>query len=197
MRTSKFGERDMGHGQKDWIILRTMGRHTMRLAGSLAAAGFDVWTPIETKTVTVPRLNVKREIRLPIMPSYVFARADRVVDLLELRPPAHVDFSVMRHADRMIPSISDDQLTALRRLEAKRTPRKKAERTFTTGVEVRVKVEGGSFSGLQGRVVRSDSSYTLVCFNERIEVKIATCLLHLDEVEADRSSGEDRPRKAA
>lgn len=68
----------------DWCILRCSGRHTMGLAESLAKDGFEVWTPIETVRIRVPRMNAKREVRLPIMPSYVFARARHLIDMLEM-----------------------------------------------------------------------------------------------------------------
>lgn len=177
-----------------WIILRTAGRTTMRLAETLVADGFEAWTPIETKSFRKPRDNVRRSIRLPLMPSYVFARADRLIDLLEIakaaeRPrrgqsPAHTSFSVM-HWNEGIPVIADRQLEQLRRIEAKRTPLKKANRALTSGVEVRVKLEGGSFAGMRGRVERSDNSTTLVCFNKRMTVKIATSLLSVDDLCVD------------
>ena len=187
----------MANAATGWIILRTSGRHTMRLAASLTAGGYEAWTPIETRMVKVPRANLKREVQLPIMPSYVFARADRLIDLLHLKPPAHVDFSVMRHADHMIPVIADGALQGLRRIEAKRTPAKKSDRTYVPGVDVRVKVEGGSFAGMKGRVEKSDHGHSLICFDDRLTVKIATCLLVEDAVWASSSHDREDDRKAA
>jgi transcription antitermination factor NusG len=176
----------------DWVILRTSGRDTMRLAASLATDGFEVWTPIETRTVRIPRANVRREVRLPIMPSYVFAKVAHLVDLLELaampvkprrgaglRDAAHAGFSVMHWRDK-IPVVAERHLTELRKIEAKRTPMKRAERSLPIGSDV--KVNGGSFGGMKGRVERSDTGHTLVCFNPRFTVKIATCLLDLDAI---------------
>jgi hypothetical protein len=176
----------------NWIILRTSGRTTIRLAETLSEDGYEAWTPVETRTVRIPRHNVRRTVRLPIMPSYVFARSDNLIDLIQLanlkfKPrrhanrPAHADFSVMHYHDR-IPAIADDQLQSLRQLEAKRTPRIKAQQRFAEGVSVRVKIEGGSFAGMKGRVERSDYGTTLVCFDSRISVKIDTSLLLNDEV---------------
>lgn len=180
-----------------WIILRTSGRCTMRLAETLAEDGFEVWTPIETKVLHVPRMNSKRTVRLPIMPSYVFARAHSLMDLIELagmdvkprrraNQPAHSGFSVMRWNER-IPVIDDHHLQSLRSIEARRSPRQKAQ-PFAVGLSVRVKSEGGSFAGMKGRVERSDSGDTLVCFDNRMTVKISTSLLLPDEV------GNERPR---
>lgn len=184
-----------------WIILRTAGRSTMSLANTLSEDGYEAWTPVETKVFHVPRMNSKRTVRLPIMPSYVFAKAENLIDLLELaamdpkprrapRPaedrtqPAHADFSVMHYNDR-IPIIADHHLQGLRIIEAKRTPRKKAL-PLPPGLSVRVKMEGGSFAGMAGRVERSDEGSTLVCFDNRLTVKISTSLLLPDEVGVDR-----------
>lgn len=172
-----------------WCILRTSSRFTIPLAETLALDGYEVWTPIETRMVRVPRKNVKREVRLPIMPSYVFARAHQLIDLLIMEDlpskprrqgiGAHADFSVMR-AFGDIPTVPDPHLAALRRLEIKRTPKKKAEKTFVPGVTV--KVGGGSFAGMAGKVERSDAGYTLVAFNNRYSVKIPTLLLREDSI---------------
>jgi transcription antitermination factor NusG len=170
-----------------WCILRTKSRHTQRLARTLAEDGFDVWTPTEVRTMRVPRMNVRREVTLPLMPSYVFAKAVHLIDLIQLaampakprrgrycHEPAHEDFNVMRCFGG-IPTVSDSDLAQLRALEAKRTPRKKAERSFAAGATVRV--EGGSFGGMTGTVERSDRGHTLVCFSDRYQVKIPTSLL--------------------
>ena len=183
--------------EQRWIILRTSGRHTLRLAETLASAGFETWTPRETKRIRVPRANVRREVTLPIMPSYVFAAADGLLDLLaladkEFKP--HADFTVMRFHST-IPLIADAHLTALKQLEAKRAPRKKAVR-FDRGVDVLVKIEGGSFAGMRGRVEQSDENMTLVCFDRRMTVKIPTFLLAYSDVQSANSLAVDH-RKAA
>lgn len=171
-----------------WCVLRTSGRHTLRLAQTLAADGFETWTPREVRRVRIPRANVRREAELPIMPSYVFAGADRLVDLLHLSEQdftAHPRFTVMRFHDS-IPTIADGHLQALRTLEARRQPRRKALR-FANGVEVVVKIEGGSFAGMRGRVERSDEATTLVCFDNRLTVKIPTFQLSGNELQVVRS----------
>jgi hypothetical protein len=167
----------------DWCILRTSSRHTIPLSERLAEDGFEVWTPIETRTIRVPRQNVKREIRLPIMPSYVFARAHHLIDLIQRADlPIAPTFSVMHAFGDQIPLVREQHLTKLRELEIKKTPKRKAERTFDPGVIVRVGEGGGSFSGMTGAVRKSDKGYTLVCFNERYTIKINTLLLCSDSV---------------
>lgn len=183
----------------DWCILRTAGRLTLRLANSLAKTGFDVWTPVETRTLRVPRANVRRSIVLPIMPSYVFARSAHLVDLIELASapakPGHGDFSVMHHHDT-IPLIRDAELQGLRGIEARRNPRQKAPK-FPRGITVRVKIEGGSFAGMHGRVEQSDGANTLVCFSGRLTVKIPTSLLQSDQLSVRVSQVGTAARKAA
>lgn len=192
-----------------WCIIRCQGRATLRLAQTLAEDGFEVWTPRETRRIRIPKFNVRREAVLPLIPSYVFVRSAHLIDLLELaampvKPrrqptglaaarrmasasgaeltlPAHASFSVMK-SERGIPVVADRDLQALRTLEAKRTPRRKAE-PLPPGVQVRVKTEGGSFAGMSGRVERSDEGVTLVCFDRRLTVKIPTSLLAVEQLE--------------
>lgn len=189
----------------DWCVLRTAGRTTLKLAETLAEDGFEVWTPAETKTLRIPRANVRRQITLPIMPSYLFARVKHLVDLLELaampvkprrvrNQPSHADFSVMHYHDT-IPLIAERHLEGLRTIEAKRAPRKKSAR-LPAGVSVKVKTEGGSFAGMEGKVERSDETYSLVCFSDRIRVKISTSLLQSDDIRV-YSSEFSAIRKAA
>lgn len=192
----------------NWIILRTSGRHTLRLAETLTEDGYEAWTPVETRVFHVPRMNSKRTARLPIMPSYVFARAGNLIDLIQLagmkpiprrsscRPvdrseewrPFHADFSVMHYHDR-IPAIADAQLQSLRQLEAKKTPRQRSK-PLPQGMSVRVKIEGGSFAGMKGRVERSNGGYTLVFFDSRMTGKIPTSLLVPDELQNSLSRFE-------
>lgn len=172
-----------------WIILRTSGRHTLRLASSLKDDGYEVWTPTEVKKIRIPRMNVRRSVTLPLLPSYVFAKAAHMIDLLQLSDrqfKAHADFSVMRMSDS-IPLIGDEQLQSLRQLEARRTPLAKAQHKFDAGVEVRVKVEGGSFAGMAGVIRKSDHGHSLVCFDGRLSVKIPTCLLQENNLQMERS----------
>jgi transcription antitermination factor NusG len=91
--------------------------------------------------------------------------------------------------------IADGQLQALRQLEAKRTPRKRAAQTFARGVEVRVKVEGGSFAGMKGVVQRSDHGHSLVFIDNRLTVKIPTSLLLEDNIQVELLYSEQLLRK--
>ena len=173
----------------DWCIIRTAGRHTLGLAESLATDGFEVWTPVETRRMSVPRLNARREVVLPILPSYVFARSAHLVDLLVLaampvKPrrgagllqPAHSGFRVMRQGDR-IPLIADRHLNGLRRIEERRTPIKRAAYSFPRNAAA--KVCGGVFGGLVGVVDRSNRKVTVLRFGGGFPVEIPTTMLEL------------------
>lgn len=174
----------------DWCILRTAGRSTLGLAESLAKDGFEVWTPVETRSVRVPKMNAKREVRLPIMPSYIFARRAHLVDLLQLAAmpvksrrgaglmdPAHASFSVL-HAFGRIPLVAERHLAELRKTEAKRTPRKRATYSFPRDASARV--TGGNFGGLTGIVDRSNPSKTRLIIGG-FPVEIPTTMLEMDE----------------
>jgi transcription antitermination factor NusG len=186
----------MRGSDSDWFILRTAGRSTLPLAASLAEDGFEVWTPARTQLIRVPRMNVRREIRLPLLPSFVFARARHLCDLLELanmpdKPrraprsserhsqPAHRDFSVFHHIDK-IPMIDDRHLEPLRTKERQVVLKKDAP-GFERGAQVRV--NRGAFEGLKGKVERCKQGYALVIFTDwKRPVKIPTFLL--SEIEA-------------
>lgn len=182
----------------DWIILRTSGRSTLPLAESLAEDGYEVWTPVETIRKEIPRMNVKREVRQPIMRSYVFAAVTHLVDLLQLaampvKPrrgaglmkPAHPGFSVL-HAFGRIPLVAERHLAELRKLEAKRTPRKVAAYAFPRNGIVRV--VGGAAMGKIGIVVSSSRTKTKIfCIGDRYDLEIPTSLLEPDAIQANHS----------
>jgi transcription antitermination factor NusG len=177
----------------DWLILRTAGRSTMTLAKTLATDGYEVWTPIETKTERCGRDRRRIEVQRPIMPTYVFARVQHLVDLLQLasmpvkprrgaglREAAHASFHVL-HAFGRIPLVYDKHLAELRRMEAKRTPIKRAAYAFPRNASA--KVSGGAFGGMTGVVVRSTPAKTVLRFNGGFPVELPTVLFDdLDEV---------------
>lgn len=175
----------------DWCILRTAPRFTMKLAESLAKDGFEVWTPIETRVVSVPRMNVKRPVKFAMLPSYVFARAKHLVDLLQLasmpvkprrgpglREPAHASFSVVHWHDS-IPLIHDRHFADLRRIEGRRAVVSKADAAFPIGRKARV--TRGIAEGLVGFVEQSNQLHTKVRFGDKL-MKFETCILELAEV---------------
>jgi transcription antitermination factor NusG len=157
----------------DWCILRTSGRTTLRLAEQLRRDGFEAWTPKQTSRVRIPRCNVRREVTLPLMPSFVFVASRHLIDMLERAELATEDFSVFRYLDRF-PIVADVDLEPLRLAETRAIPtaRRQAFRRGDT-----VLVPSGSFAGMSGIVERSDGRFTLVSFGTRMRVKISTFIL--------------------
>jgi hypothetical protein len=146
-----------------WIILRTAGRCTLPLAASLAKAGYQVWTPAKTETVRVPRANARRDVTMPIMPTFIFAKATSLVDLIELSETpdkGHEEFSVFHYFGR-IPLLADIELEALRSEETRAVPKRK-RKVYAKGE--RVRVPEGSFAGMSGIVQQADGQYALVSF---------------------------------
>jgi transcription antitermination factor NusG len=175
---------------QDWFILRTAGRSTLTLARTLNEDGFEAWTPTREETIRVPRMNVRRKIHLPMLPSFVFVRGKHLVDMLDLaKKPLqsrHKGFSVFHYLDQ-IPMVSDLHLEPLRTKESEAVPRK-SRPSFQKGDPVRV--AKGAFQGLFGRVERCKSGYALVIFDDwRRPVQMPTFLL--------RSGTEESVRKAA
>jgi hypothetical protein len=176
----------------DWCILRTSKSHTLALARSLGEDGFEVWTPIETIVVSVPRANAKREVQRPMLPRYIFAHRRHLYDLLRLaaadeKPrrgagllqPAHAGFSVMRWFGR-IPLVSEGELAALRRIEERRKPKKRAAYSLPVGATARV-TGNVLCGGMTGQVLRSTENETTLIFAGGKRLKLATSLLEIDE----------------
>ncbi len=178
---------------QNWIILRTAGPRTLPLWRSLASAGFEAWTPVETVTQRRPRTRDERTIERPILPTFVFASADRLVDVLGvLRAPInpHPGFSLVTHAGR-VPVVAEREIAGLRAAEAdavraaERRLRKTHREAFGVGQAVTVK--DGAWTGLTGVVEGGDDRFARVVFRSGMSVKISTFLLIPDAVFPVRS----------
>lgn len=173
----------MGRG-KDWCILRTGASRTLPLVVSLEAAGFEVWSPVQTLTRRRGRARERVEYAAPIMPTFVFARADRWQDLAQLAAQPfsdHPGFSMFRYLGA-IPTIGDAEIAEARRIEdrGKRAAKMGQRQAFTIGQSV--KVTEGPGAGLSGEVVKDgDGKFVLVAF-AGINMKIGAWLLGTDEV---------------
>ena len=144
-----------------WIILRCSTANTLPLAKTLARAGFDVWTPIEQKTKRVPRANVKRVIDYAMLPSYLFVRANHLLDMMQLaNSPTreHRDFRVFHYLGG-IPMIADETLAPLRLLE-----RKSKVKDETTRLKAgdAVRLADGGFAGMSGVIESAGTNYAMV-----------------------------------
>jgi transcription antitermination factor NusG len=160
-----------------WCVLRMSGQRTQAVTDSLTAAGFEVWTPLCEESRRRPRSKVRVRRIVPVMPTYVFARATHLHDLLaEASNPTtdHPPFSVFRW-DGRIPLIADRHLNALRVAEQKRKTGKAAP-SFAAGEIVRV-IDGPA-AGLSGIVERSKGKFALVAFpDSQVPMDISTFLL--------------------
>jgi transcription antitermination factor NusG len=160
-----------------WCILRVGASRTIRLADALAP--FNAWTPRETFKRRIPRKTERETVTIPIMPTYVFAPAHYIMDLIELAQAwdkACPDFSLQRHPDRIGYAVTpDSQLNPLRLAERAGTPLEQV-RTFAHGE--RVKLTEGGFSGMSGIVETSDGKFTMLAFpGFAIPIKVETLRL--------------------
>lgn len=180
---------------KDWCILRTGPARTLALAASLRAAGIDAWTPAQKAKRLVrngkPNARGQKpsvEVDAPILPSFVFARASRLPDLVAVAVSpisSHPAFSIFRYAGR-IPLIDDREIASLRRMEEVERERialaeRKAKRPrFARGQDVRC--DEPAFTGLIGQVLEMLDGKAVVSFGGTFNVTIASWLLRPDEV---------------
>jgi len=170
---------------KDWCILRTGASRTLPLVASLEVAGFDVWSPVQTLIRRRGPARERVEYPAPIMPTFVFARADRMYDLARLSSmpfSEHPGFSLFRHLGE-IQTVGEAEVAEARRVEerGKRAAKMGQRQSFTIGQPVKVKEVPGA--GLSGEVVRDgDGKFVLVAF-AGINLKIGAWLLGSDEVD--------------
>lgn len=162
-----------------WCILRCSGPNTLPLLTSLTKAGFEVWTPVELITRRVPKANVKRRLENAMLPSYLFAAADRLIDLIQLaNTPGkdHRDFRVFKQLDRF-PLIADATLAPLRLEERRKKP---APEGLKAGDDVRM--TDGAYAGLRGVVEKGGSKFAVVRVpGFQMSLKIAAYYLLRDE----------------
>lgn len=168
-----------------WCILRMAAARTLSVAKSLARDGFDVWTPVEVRQQRRARSRERVEKEIALMPTYVFAPAERLRDLVSLSVlqfSPYPDFTVFRYQDRF-PVIADETLRPLRIAERKGTPLEKV-RKFTQGERVKLLERG--FEGLSGIVETDDGKFALVCFpGFNIPIKVASMHLLTDEPQSE------------
>lgn len=124
-----------GQGDMDdrWCILRTGGARTLPLAASLAAAGFNAWTPQQVTYVAPTKRKPASQRAAPIVPTFVFVGSQHVDDLFRchaLPVSPHPAFSILQVAGG-VPLIGGRSLAALREEEAR------AQRMFDALAEAR------------------------------------------------------------
>lgn len=170
---------------KDWCILRTSGPRTLQLAASLTAASFEVWTPTRTAERRKGRARARVEVPAPITPTFVFARARDVGELVALSSSPisrHPPFSVFRHRDHF-PLIADASLQALRDEESRLKHRRLKQVRQAIPAGTSVTMTKGAFAGMTGVVERGNNKEALINFGAGFEVSIATYLLCSDVIQ--------------
>lgn len=161
-----------------WCILRTAGAGTLGVASSLDDAGYETWTPKGMATKRVGRERRRVDQVTALMPTFVFARYDRLADLVEMsRSPAQTYqvwdkdqrrmvtrgcpfFRVFRHGT-LYPAVTERELDRLRIAE-RRNQSVKVVRIMERGERVRYPNSG--FDGLVGVVEEVKGSYAFVTF---------------------------------
>lgn len=187
------------NGADGWCILRCSAARTLMLASSLANAGFDAWTPTETqrRMGRGKRRKVEELRPSPITPTFVFARADRVADLIRIRSlptSPHPAFSILKRPDYGTAIVSDAGLRALRTEEDRRRVRhlKTTRRVVEPGSTIAP--TEGAFAGMTGIVERckgKNGKEAVVNFGRGLVVSIATYLLDSEVIQSG-----NRPRVA-
>lgn len=147
-----------------WIILRTRGAYTLSLCQSLAWASIEAWSPAETIINRNGESRSRRKRRIPVMPSFVFARAEHKAELQAIKEALtspHPEFWFMHRRSGGIAEIDDCELDPLRVVEQSAKPREEV-RQWKNGERVRYPAAG--FEGLVGVVEGRKGKLTLVCF---------------------------------
>lgn len=157
-----------------WCILRTAGPRTLPVAESLSEAGFEVWTPVETRRHQL-RAGKSGTITttLPIMPTFVFARnrhQNELAAITRLPVSPHPRFSLFQYLDRVV-TVRDSELERLRDAERRAVPKPKRP---TLPVGTKVRPDQGPYTGLSGEVVASKNGLCLVFFGGWMTVEIET-----------------------
>lgn len=195
----------------DWCILRCSNCKTLELARSLTDAGFEAWSPVEIVSRRARSGTKREETTLPLMASFVFAKADRLDDLIALSHSPTLNYIVWdSELRRMVTRghpyfrlfrpngdlrlIPDSQLGNLRKRDQSRRPRGKP-REFAKGTPVRF--TEGSFEGLYGVVEECRGGFATVTISDwAIPAHVATWLLQpaLDEPAHVHVSGTSSER---
>ena len=187
----------IGRGEDGWCILRTGGQRTVALARSLSEAGFEAWTPIQIRFREKTRRKPAEERAMPILPTFVFARARHLVDLNRLTRAdihPHPQFSIFRYQG-VPPIISDQRISGLREAEAAAIKVADARRRSDAGKALKdakdqlrralpkgksIDMPTGPFAGFTGVVESSTRKEAWVILPGGFRLKIDTWLVAQD-----------------
>lgn len=137
------------------------GGQTLAVAGSLVAAGFDVWTPAKTlrRKQRGPRGTFREiEVEVPILPTFAFAREaelDTLAAITRLPVSPHPAFSIFTYYGK-IPMVAEASVAGLRAEEAEKAAEMKAIRDAETHAEAeRIRIAAIKSESLRRRAERA------------------------------------------
>lgn len=165
--------------KETWYALYTRHQHEKNASQVLSQKGFETFLPLYQAIHQWK--DRKKEIWLPLFPSYVFVSGDLSRSLDVLKTPGVVGFVSSSGRPAVIPS---EQIQAVRQVVL----RSRAEPHPFLQAGDRVRVKSGSLAGVEGILVRKKNYWRLVISVEMLGKSVAT------EIEA---SVIERVRRAA
>jgi len=165
-------------GAGAWFAVRTLSRHEKKVAAQLSENGIRYFLPMATgKHKWSDR---EKMVLAPLFPGYVFVRIVPTAEarVAVLRNSGVASFVMQAGAPAAIPA---EQIEGVRMLVEARKPC--AQHEYIAAGQ-RVRVRGGSMSGIEGVLVASNKGRTLVLSIEAIgkSVAIEVCGYELEEV---------------
>jgi transcription antitermination factor NusG len=151
----------------EWYALQTKPRHEKKVASALEEKHLAVFLPLYTAVHHWS--DRKREVQLPLFPSYLFVRLteSRSERSLVLRTEGVMSFVGMRGTGSCIP---DQEIEAVQRILAARAP-------FTyhpfLNVGQKVRIRGGSLDGVSGILTAVNNDRSLIISVECVQRSIA------------------------
>ena len=170
-----------------WVILRCSARLTLRVAEAVRSEGIEAWTPTEVLRPKIPKRRARVTLCEPILPRFVFADAERLLELLAMSHRPLATFTVMCDGTRYA-AVKDAALNALRVEEARRE-RQRLRNAKAQPLQRgrRVAMPKGAWEGLTGIVERSNEKVTKVDLG-RFTVDVDTWLLVANSLEDERKA---------
>ena len=148
-----------------WYALYTRHQHERNAAQVLSQKGFETFLPLYQSVHQWK--DRKKEVWLPLFPSYVFVSGDLNRTLEVLKTPGVVGFVANAGRPAIIPL---EQIHAVRQLAL----RSRAEPHPFLQAGDRVRVKAGSLSGLEGILVRKKNQCRLVISVDMLGKSVAT-----------------------
>jgi transcriptional antiterminator NusG len=161
---------------KLWYLLRLHPNYDLKAERQLHERGISAYVPKESKTIrSVWNRKVTRTV--PIFPGAMFI-PDFDADILRLKKAADGIGGFVKYAGECL-RISPKTMTEVRKYEEK-CNRSPSQRKYAIGQKVRMR--GGLFDLLEGRIDRLDSRYRITVLIQALQGEVR---LQLDEDEVE------------